>query len=339
MEAYEILIVGNGEPALVCTLSAKNTYAEKNIAIVKTDKRNSIIEEILSSISVGFNKKLNIFYDDIAGKLHNVLELASGKKIQYEKLVLATGSRAIEPPIDGIKKEGVVLINNDPNYMHKIIHEALDAENIVIFGGGYIGVELSDELLRFGKKVTIIEKSKRLMPSSFDGETSTKAKEIIENLGGKVLLNSKIKNILGIDAITGIKLSNDEIIDCDYLIICGGTRPNTEVAEKLGLIYDRDRGILVDDYFRTSDKDIFAVGECAAKYDFFTSDLANALLNNTKMEEAKLLGANLYSIIFNRGRMIDYLTEKRNIKENIRTELKSLEVFNGSQIHLPLQRL
>jgi NADH oxidase (H2O2-forming) len=339
VETFEIIIAGNGEPALVCTLSARNTYTDKSIAIIKNDKKNSIIEEILSAASGGFNKRLNIFYDDIESKNQNILSLVSGSKLKYEKLVLATGSCAIEPPINGIKKDGVFLLNRDPKYLRKIKQEALDAENIVIFGGGYIGVELSDELLKVGKDVTIIEKSKRLMPSSFDSETSTKAKEIIERLGGKVILDSKIKRILGIDSVTGITLSNDINIDCDFLIICCGSRPNTEVAEKLGLIYDRDRGILVDEYFRTSDKDIFAVGECAAKYDFYASDLANVFLHNTKMEEAKLLGANLYSIIFNRGRMIDYLTEGKSINQRIKNELKDLEVLDDSENHLPLQRL
>ena len=339
MEKYQIVIAGNGEPALVCTLSARHTYSDKSIAIIKTDKQNSIVEEILSSISGHFSKMLNIFYDDIASRNHNVLQLTGGGKIEYEKLVLATGSRAIEPPIDGIQRDGVILINKDPEQIRKMKNEALEAENIVIYGGGYIGVELCDELLRAGKKITIIEKSKRLMPSSFDADISNKVKEVIENLGGRVILDSKIKGVLGIDAVTGVKLSSDEVIDCDFLMICCGSRPNVELAEKLGIIYDRDRGILVDEYFRTSDKNIYAVGDCAAKHDFFASDLSNVLTYNSKMEEAKLLGANLYSIIFNRGKMISYLSEKRNLKNRIKTELKKLEISNATKNYIPLPRL
>ncbi len=339
MEKYQIVIAGNGEPALVCTLSARNTYTDKSIAIIKTDKQNSIIEEILSSISGRFSNRLNIFYDDIASRNHNVLHLSGGGKIEYEKLVIATGSRAIEPPIDGIQRDGVILINQDPEQMRKIKTEALDAESVVIYGGGYLGVELCDELLRAGKQVTIIEKSKRLMPSSFDADTSNKVKEVIENLGGKVILDVKIKSVLGIDAVTGVKLSSDEVIDCDFLMICCGSRPNVEMAEKLGIIFDRDRGILVDEYFRTSDKSIYAVGDCAAKHDFFASDLSNVLNYNSKMEEAKLLGANLYSVIFNRGKMINYLSEKRSLKDRIRTELKKLEISNAAKDFIPLPRL
>lgn len=339
MEKYQIVIAGNGEPALVCTLSARNTYTDKSIAIIKTDMQNSIIEEILSSISGRFTTRLNVFYDDIRSRNHNVLHLNGGGKIEYEKLVLATGSRAIEPPIDGIQKDGVMLINKDPEQIRKIKNGALDAESIVIYGGGYIGVELCDELLRAGKKVTIIEKSKRLMPSSFDAEISNKVKEVIENSGGRVILDAKIKSVLGIDTVTGIKLSTNEVLDCDFLLICCGSRPNVEMAEKLGIIFDRDRGILVDEYFRTSDKNIYAVGDCAAKNDFFTSDLFNVLTYNSKMEEAKLLGANLYSVIFNRGKMINYLSEKRSLTDRIKTELKKLEISNAAKDFIPLQRL
>lgn len=337
MDKYQIVIAGNGEPALVCTLSAKNTYTDKSIAIIKTDKQSSIVEEILTSVSGSFNSMFNIFYDDISNRDHNILHLDSGKKIEYEKLVLANGSRAIEPPIDGLQKDGVMLINKDAEQIRKVKNIALNSENIVIYGGGYIGVELCDELLRAGKQVTIIEKSKRLMPSSFDSDTSNKVKEVIENLGGRVILDAKIKSVLGIDAVTGVKLSSDEIIDCDFVMICCGSRPNVEMAEKLGIIFDRDRGVLVDEYFRTSDKNIYAVGDCAAKHDFFASDLSNVLTYNSKMEEAKLLGANLYSVIFNRGKMLSFLTEKKYLKNRIKTELKKLELSNATKefIHLP----
>jgi len=125
MEKYQIVIAGNGEPAQVCTVSARHTYTDKSIAIIKTDKQNTIIEKIFTSVSGGFNQMLNIFYDDVAGKEHNVLHLNSGRKIEYEKLVLANGSRAIEPPIDGIQKDGVMLINKDPEQIRKMKKGAL----------------------------------------------------------------------------------------------------------------------------------------------------------------------------------------------------------------------
>lgn len=336
MKSFDIVIAGNGESALVCALSAKNSYTNKNLAIIKSDKNSSIIEKILSSLSEEFNSNLKIFYDEIINKSGNILNLVSGEKIKFEKLVIASGSKAIEPPIDGIGKKGVICSNNDPKCLKNIEQEALNADNIVIFGGGYVGVSIADDLLSLGKKITLIEKSKRLLPSAFDSEISVRAKEIIEERGGKVILDAKVKNIIGADSVSAVRLNNDEILDCDYLILCCGTRPNTELAERLGLIFDRDRGILVDEFFRTSDKDIFAFGECAAKFDFFTSDLTNVLLHKAKLEEAKLVGANLYSVIFNRGKIFDYLTSKKYLRDNIKTELKHLEVLNAPKDYIHL---
>lgn len=336
MKSFDIVIAGKGEPALVCALSAKNTYTQKKLAIIKNDKNNSIIEKILSSLSEEYNSNLKIFYDDIINKKGNVLNLVSGEKIQFEKLVIASGSSAIEPPLDGIGKNGVSCVNNDPACLKDVEQKAIAAENIVIFGGGYVGVSIADDLIRIGKKITLVEKSKRLLPSAFDSEISVKVKEIIENLGGRVILDVKVKNIIGKNSASAVRLSNDEILDCDYLILCCGTRPNTELAERLGLIFDRDRGILVDEFFRTSDKQVFAFGECAAKFDFFTSDLTNVLLHQTKLEEAKLVGANLYSVIFNRGKISDYLLNKKHLRDNIKTELKHLEVLNEPKDYIPL---
>ena len=328
MEKYEIIIIGNGEPALACTFSAKHTYPDKNIAIIKNENANPFVEELLLSTTENLKNSVDVIYSEIDHRKEKTLYLKSGKELQYEKLVLATGSRAIEPPIDGLHMRGVFLMNKNPDLIKKIRRKALSSENIIIYGGGYIGVELCDELLHSGKRVTIIEKSKRLMPSSFDSEISLKAKGLLEGLGGRVIMDTKLKSIWGTNKITGVSLSNDQTINCDFLMICCGTRPNTEVAEKLGIIFDRDRGILIDGYFRTSDKDIFAVGDCAAKFDFFSSELANVLLHNAKMEEASLLGANLYSVIFNRGRMIDYLTQKKNVKQRIKKEIKNIEAPN-----------
>ncbi len=336
MKTFDIVIAGNGEPALVCALSAKNSYTQKNLAIIKNDKNNSIVEKILSSLSEEFNSTLKIFYDEIINKSGNILNLVSGEKIKFEKLVIASGSSAIEPPLDGIGKKGVICADNNPKCLKNIEQDALAANNIVIFGGGYIGVSIADDLIRVGKKITLVEKSKRLLPSAFDSDISIKAREILESLGGRVILDAKVKNIIGTNSVSAVRLSNDEILDCDYLIFCCGTRPNTELAERLGLIFDRDRGILVDEFFRTSDKNIFAFGECAAKFDFFTSDLSNVLLHKAKLEEAKLVGANLYSVIFNRGKIFDYLSNKEYLRDNIKTELKHLEMLNEPKDYLHL---
>lgn len=322
MENYHIVVIGDGEAALACVMAARNTYMDKSIAIIKTDKRSTALEEILSTVSNGFDKRLNIFYDDILGRSHNVLHLSNGNDIEYERLVISTGSCSIEPPIDGLNKTGVAFISQNAEQNKKTGLSLQSAENIVIYGGGYVGVELCVELLKYGKKITLIENEKRLMPSSFDLNLSSKVKTEIEKLGGKVLLGKTITSVIGKQQVAGVKFSTDEIIDCDFLLLSCGTKPNVKVAEKLGIVFDRDRGILIDGYFKTSDKDISAVGECAAKFDFFSSDFSSMLMQNSPIEEAKVLGSNLYSLIFNRRKMINYIPKTNKTNVTINSELQ-----------------
>lgn len=172
------------------------------------------------------------------------------------------------------------------------------------------------------------------MPSSFDSEISLSAQNIIESQGGVVILNNKVKEIIGNNRIEAIKLKSEEKLNCDFLMISSRSRPNVEVAEKLKIVFDYDRGILVDDYFRTSDKNIFAIGDCAAKFDFFRGDLYSFLMQSLKLQEAELVGSNLYSIIYNRGKLSSYLTYQKRLLGRIKNRENEYE-----KSHLSLRSL
>lgn len=335
MKSVDVVIYGYSEIALVCAFSAIKTYSDKTVLLINPSNSKVIIEDLLSELTSKLNTSINIVNSSITKREGNKLFLNNGKSLFFEKLVIATGSRASESHIAGMNKDGVYLVDKDLENINSIKEQAINSESIVVFGGGYIGVELTDELLRADKNVTIIERSTRLLPSSFDSEISTAAKQIVEKQGGTVILNNKVKAILGINRVTGVKLRNDETIDCDFLIICCGSKPNLEVAEKLGIISDRDRGILVDDYFRTSDKNIFAIGDCAAKFDFFRGDLRGFLMRSEKIEEAELVGSNLYSIIYNRGQISSYLSKKKDVIKRINNYEKNNEaIYEERNIHM-----
>lgn len=335
MKSIDVVIYGYSEVALVCAFSAIRTYPDKTVLLINPSKSKVIIEDLLSELTSKLNTSINIINSSINKRDGCDLILENGKKLSFEKLVIATGSRVAESQIDGINKDGVHLVDKELENIHSIKEQAINSESIVVFGGGYIGVELTDELLRADKKVTIIERSTRLLPSSFDSEISNAAKQIVEKQGGTVILNNKVKAILGINRVTGVELRNGEVIDCDFLIVCCGNKPNLEVAEKLGIIADRDRGILVDDYFRTSDKNIFAIGDCAAKFDFFRGDLRGFLMRTEKIEEAELVGCNLYSIIYNRGQISSYLSKKEDVIKRINNYVKNNEViYEERNIHM-----
>lgn len=334
MQKYNIIIYGLTEAALVCANSAHKTYPDKSIALIFPNNNKKFISILAEQLASNSNGQISVLQNKINSRKTNNLILDNDDEISFDKLVIATGSSPIKPNIEGIDKEGVFLIDKDFQNINRVKKLAQKSEKIVVFGGGYLGVEFADELLREGKSVTIIERSNRLLPSSFDSEISLSAQNIIESQGGSVILNNKVKEVVGNERIKAVKLRNGETIECDFLMISSGSRPNVEVAEKLKIVFDYDRGILIDDYFRTSDKDIFAIGDCAAKFDFFRGDLCGFLMQSLRLQEAELVGSNLYSVIYNRGKLSSYLSYQRKLLGRIKNR-----EFNYEKSHLSLRSL
>jgi len=325
MQKYEIIIYGLTEAALVCAHSAHKTYPDKNIALLFPDNSKKFISLLAENLAQNSDGKIKVMHKNILSREGSSLLLDDNETITFEKLVIATGSSPIKPSIEGIDKEGVHLIDKDFQNINRIKKLALKSNHIVVFGGGYIGVEFSDELLREGKRVTVIERSNRLLPSSFDSEISLSALEIIESQGGRVILNNKVKEVIGNNKIEAVKLRDGEIIGCDFLMISSGSKPNVDVAEKLQIVFDYDRGILIDDYFRTSDKNIFAIGDCAAKFEFFRGDLCGFLMQSLKLQEAELVGSNLFSVIYNRGKLSSHLSFQKRLLRKVKNQEKMYE--------------
>ena len=311
MEHYDVIIIGGGPAGVTCAISARNTYPDKKIALIRKESipmipcgipytlntLNSVDDNILPDTPLK-NAAVRIIEEEVIdiNRIENKLELKSGKKLSFEKLVLATGSKPIQPKIEGIEKEGVYLVKKDRDYLVGLRKESAKANNILVVGGGYIGVEIADELLKAGKNVTLVEKMDCLLPVSMDEEFGMKAKEILEELGGKVILNRGVGKFTGDKNIDGAILDDGERVSADLAIVSVGYVPNTKLAEKFGIDFDEKKGILVDEYLRTSLKNIFAIGDCSAKSDFFTGDSSNIMLASTAMAEGRLVGSNLFSI-------------------------------------------
>ncbi|HSL89221.1 MAG TPA: NAD(P)/FAD-dependent oxidoreductase [Ignavibacteriaceae bacterium] len=319
MNSFHIVVIGSSEIALVCAYTAHNTYPDKKVALIINKDGNDFINRLFNSGC--FNNSDNVvtvIADEVIARKNNMIRFNNGEEIVFEKLVIATGSEAIRPQIEGVEKQGVYFINKDPDYLNLVKSKAIRASNIIVFGGGYIGVMLTDELLCDGKNVALIARTNRLLPSSIDTELSDDTAKLIKKEGGRIIFKSKVKEVLGNQKISGVKLRNGEELPCDFLIICCGEKPDTTLAEIFGIVYDNDRGILVDEYQRTSDKNIFAIGECAARFDFFCGDMSDFLLSTTRIEEAKLIGSNLYSVIYNRGRLINYINERNKLRDQLK---------------------
>ena len=221
--------------------------------------------------------------------------LSSGDEVLFDKLVLAVGSKPSVPPIEGVNLDNIFPVIKDPKHLAKMKRVIDEAERIVIVGGGFIGVELADDLVKAGKEITIVEILPHILSLSFDSEFSLMAEEELVRLGVRLRTGVKVKRFLGDSAVERVELSNGELIDADAVIMATGARPNTDLAEKMGLQVSK-YGIEVDEYMRASYPGVFAVGDCAAKTDFFTRRKKFAMLASVATAEARIAGWNLYGI-------------------------------------------
>ena len=185
---------------------------------------------------------------------------AHGDGCPYDRLVLATGSRAFIPPIQGVDLPGVFTFRNLSD-AEQLMARTVRSRHLVVIGGGLLGLETARALRRFNTRVTIIEQSARLMFNQLDDDCAALLQDHVERAGIEVQTGVRVERMLGEARLRGVQVSGGRIIDCDTVVIAAGITPNIELAHACGL--HTRRGVLVDDHMRTSDEHIYAVGECA----------------------------------------------------------------------------
>jgi len=185
---------------------------------------------------------------------------SNGKTHHYDVLLLATGSRAFVlkdlPKLNGIF---TMRSRNDADSFKK--HVDTTNGKVVIVGGGLLGIELATSLAETGSKVAIIQRISRLMGRQLDALGSQLLHEELISKGIEIFYNDEVDRIIGEKSISGIRLKSGLILDCESFVIAIGTVPNTELIKEAGI--ECKRGVVVDEYLRTNEKDVFAIGEIA----------------------------------------------------------------------------
>ncbi len=361
-EKVGILVIGGGPAGIVSAVTARRYYADKQILLIKSIGNGVIpcgIPYMFASLKEPDENKvgnaplkknnIDVVVDEVVKikRDEKIVETKNNKKYCYEKLILAIGSLPLTPPIPGIDKEGVYPIFKDMNYLKDSIERIKKTKNIIILGGGFIGVEFADEISKIkGLNVCLVEMLPHLLANSFDPEFSQMAEEKLKTKGVTVLTNTRIEEFLGNKKIEKIRLSSGKELPADSVILGVAAVPNTQLATEAGLDLGRGKGIWVDEYMRTADPNIFAVGDCAGKRDFYTRRDVAVMLASTATAEARIAGANLYKLKVireNKGTIAIYstyidglvlgsagLTENSAKKENFEI---AIGIFNGVDKH------
>jgi len=187
--------------------------------------------------------------------------------LPYDKLVLATGGRPVAPPIPGIDAKGVQCFHSlrDAARLDSVLKEKKPG-NIVLVGGGLIGIEMAEALVERGSKVTLIEMFDHLMPALIDEEMGRLAAKHLKAKGVNLALGSSVTEFVKDTKgnLTAIKTENSEEHPADLALLAIGVRPNNELAAEAGLAVAHNGGIIVNEYCQTSDPDIYAGGDCVA---------------------------------------------------------------------------
>jgi nitrite reductase (NADH) large subunit len=208
---------------------------------------------------------IELHLGDRAGKIdrkRRVVTSDKGVEVNYDTIVLATGSYPFVPPVEGIQKRGVFVYRTIED-LEKIIEYGRAAKRCAVIGGGLLGLEAAKAAYDLGLETHVIEFAPRLMPRQLDDTGSKILVRKIEALGVHVHLGKATKRVTGGASVEGMTFTDDDTLDLEMIIVSAGIRPRDDLAREAGLAVGERGGVKVDDRLLTSDPDIYAIGEVA----------------------------------------------------------------------------
>lgn len=277
--AEPLVIVGKGMAAtrLVDELSQR-ALGRYSIAVIGAEPRLAYNRVLLSPLLAGEigepeielkpaawwrARGVSMLYGKpVAGidRAAKTVALADGLSLPYGKLVLATGSRPLMPPVPGFELSGVATFR-DVADVAQFRAAAAAGARVVVIGGGLLGLEAAYGLARIGGRATLLHLANRLMERQLDREGAGLLAAEIARRGIDIRLNCTAERFVGEGRVEAVELTDGSALPADLVVVAIGVRPRVELAVAAGL--DVNRGVDVDDGLASSDPSIFAIGECA----------------------------------------------------------------------------
>lgn len=260
----------------------------KSDLIVNTPKSFSDLTQVEVNTSV---EALEIDRDK---KIVRAVDLKNNKEINlnYDKLVIATGADPVKPPIEGIDLEGVFYMRTPDDAI--AVREVVETNNVkraVVVGGGFIGLEVAENLHEMGVKTTLVEAMDHIMPGFDDEVSSYVENELIEN-GIMVLTGERLTSIEGNEKVSKVR-TDKRAMKADMIVMSVGIRANSNIAEACGLELETNKTIKVNEYMQTNDEDIYAVGDCVTVKNILSGKAAWSPMGSSANKEGRCLAKTL----------------------------------------------
>ena len=299
-----LVVVGNGMAGVACVEQILKYEPQFAITIFGDETHVNYNRILLSSVLAGERRDDEITLNTTEWYRRNAIDLRLGVRIvdvdaakktvagddgsvtSYDTLLLATGSSAFMPPIDGLHRENVLTFRTLDDTRH-LLRRAAPGVKAVVIGGGLLGLEAARGLQVKGCEVTVVHLMRTLMERQLDPDGGNYLAGKMEDLGIRVLLGRSTTAIVGDARCEGVALEDGTVIPADVVVVAAGIRPNIDLAYRAGL--NVTRGIIVNDWMETSDPDIFAVGECV-EHRGVCYGLVGPLLEQGKVLAATITG-------------------------------------------------
>ncbi|MBN1773647.1 MAG: FAD-dependent oxidoreductase [Deltaproteobacteria bacterium] len=312
MEKSDVIVIGGSAAGLTAALTSRRHYPEKEVLLVRREQQVLIPCGIPYIFGTVGSPEKNLIPDALLEK--NGIRLLvtdatyvdrTAKRVdtpkgqlQFDRLVLATGSLPAMPPIPGFDLDGVFTIRKEIDYLRNLQQRLAGCRDVVIIGGGFIGIEFADEVRKMAgeRTLSIVEALSHCLVLAYDDEFSTVMESHLRERGIHLYTSSRVDRILGDKTVKGLQLADGTKLKADAVILGIGAVANVELAKTAGLRLGPTGGIQVDRTMQTSDGNIFACGDCAEKTSFFGGRPSPLKLASIATLEARIAGANLFGL-------------------------------------------
>nr|WP_280520782.1 nitrite reductase large subunit NirB [Paenibacillus sp. J22TS3] len=277
MDKKKLVVIGNGMAGISTVEQILKLSSNFEITVFGSEPHPNYNRIMLSYVLEGSKTIDDIILNDLNWYQENGITLHTGTtvtridentrevvaengiRVPYDNVIIATGSKPFILPIPGSDKEGVIGFRDIAD-CNQMLEAAKSYRKAAVIGGGLLGLEAAKGLVHLGMDVTVVHLMNDLMERQLDSQAAAMLKDELERQGIKFAMGVQTAELLGGNRVTGLKFTDGTELEADFVVMAVGIKPNIDVAAASGI--QTGRGILVDDYMRTSMEGVYSVGEC-----------------------------------------------------------------------------